>query len=114
MFLPLSFTIPLAAGTPGKPVIAETNVHYLGAGVSGTPGQGCNNVTAENPEAEPGNLCVYAQLAEFTPEDVEFIDSGNNGRAIGAGTTGANMKVALTATAGEPVRGEGTWAVTAP
>ena len=110
-FVALSFPIPLPAGTAGTPVLNEEHVHFfqVGEGGNGTPGNGCGSGTAEKPEAEKGNLCVYLNYAT-SPITAEILDSGNPGRAAGAGATGANLKIASS----EPeARGEGTWAVSA-
>ncbi len=113
-FVPLSFTIPLPAGAPGSVVIDENHIHFFNEGESTTLGDGCGKGTAESPEAEPGNLCVYTNYAPaFDSADVEIIDPEVSGRPIGAGTTGANLKVGIGSPSSESVRGEGTWAVSA-
>jgi Collagen triple helix repeat (20 copies) len=112
--MPISFPIPLAAGTPGQPVIAEENVHFLAKGEAGTPGAGCGSGTAEKPEAEPGNLCVYtADNAPAIPGEGIF-DSGLGEGTGGAGANGAYLVIHVETFAGGSAQGNGTWAVTAP
>ena len=110
--IPLSFSIPLAPGTPGEPVIE--NVHYFEAGATAS-GHGCGKGTAEKPEAEPGNLCVYTGEAEpgiILPENVHLTDPANGKE--GAGSAGANLKIYIEEAPGGLAHGGGTWAVSAP
>ncbi len=92
----ISFNIPLA-----KPTVA----HFIPAGTTQDPA-GCQG-TAKAPEAEKGNLCVYAnkesnvQLGfSFSPEEGE---AGKSGFVVGL--------QAISET--EAVAAYGTWAVTA-
>jgi hypothetical protein len=113
--VPISFPIPLAAGTPGSPVIESENVHFIAEGATATQGEGCDTGTAEKPEAEPGNLCVYVSVFQPTVLSSEpplSFDPGLN--AEGAGTTGASLFFFLEGHyEGGTADGSGTWAVTA-
>ncbi len=111
--IPISFPIPLAAGTPGSPVIGEEHVHFLAKGETGTSVEGCGNGTAEKPEAEPGNLCVYTAANEPTIPGESIKDSGLEG-TVGAGVNGAFLVVFVETFEGGTAQGNGTWAVTAP
>jgi hypothetical protein len=97
----ISFAIPL------KKALGASNVIYVKPGEPAP--SGCKGTVAE-PEAEPGNLCVFSQggqavnMASGTIHDTTF--------AIGASTTGAFVIVSTSA-AEEPTVGVGTWAVTA-
>jgi hypothetical protein len=95
----LSFAIPLAAP------LAQSQVHFVKVGeVAPTPG--CTGGTAEEPKADPGNLCVYQGGGpQFT-----FVSLNNPGtEAPGAGTTGAILQL----NGAEESSALGTWAVTA-
>jgi hypothetical protein len=106
---PISFSIPLAAG------LGEARVHYLLVGEKGN-GKGCPvGSEASKPEAEPGNLCVFARLEEnivpnpytlLNPEaeteEEEILHSGRTGVVV----------LSMSAAAGEQ-NAYGTWAVTA-
>ena len=106
------FPIPLA-----KP-LGESEVHYVGPGVSAAACPG----TATEPKAEPGNLCVYQSFVinvalNGTTETAggEIFPTGampkELGGTRGAGTSGAALLVGSTGT--EESLGWGTWAVTA-
>jgi hypothetical protein len=102
-FVPISFTIPLAAplsshaeecGEPGKPAC---QVHYLTAGAASTaecPG------TPAVPKAEPGNLCVYT-YQEFGTTFAE---------EVGLSTGGLQLEILGV---NNQSRAYGSWAVTA-
>ena len=109
----ISFSIPLAAA------LDEHHVHYIGrlsTGNAECPG------TAEEPEAKPGNLCVYeggvfgVKQAQPNEAEAEIFPAGRDGpkgitsQPPGAGTSGA----AVLFIAEEASIGAGTWAVTAP
>lgn len=113
VFVPISFPIPLAAGTAGSAVI--TNVHFLGLGETAKAGEGCGSGTVEKPEAEPGNLCVYTSEASpaILPSNVSISDPALPSRKEGAGATGANLKIFVEELSGGVALGEGTWAVSA-
>ena len=116
LFVPVaSFAIPLAKA------LSESQVHYInpaGKEINGSfeevapteCGSGIGpGVNAENPQAKPGNLCVYAATETFAKSGSELILNPAT-RAAGAGTTGASMDALITGPHGE---GLGTWAVTA-
>jgi hypothetical protein len=119
----ISFTIPISK------TLTETHIHYLKvgqkgegkfeAGVTGKDGEntGCPTSSgAASPEAEEGNLCVFAEHEEnavplelggsalfaiWNPETGEFKSAGKTGAMVLSGATnssGMNMF--------------GTWAVT--
>lgn len=134
VFVPVSFPIPLAAaladaeecGTGTEP---ECHAHYINpAGKEvifnpNPPAEGIEERTsteclgsAAAPEAEPGNLCVYAGKEEGVAGRGNFfgIDQPTAPSPTvhgGVGTTGAVMQLGLTAGIAD---GWGTWAVTAP
>ncbi len=93
--IPLSFAIPLAHE------LEEANVHFA-------PNPECPG-SAEEPKAEPGNLCVY--VAENFNIKPAYIAKpyGIGVGGFGAGTSGALLAIEAT---GEPAVGYGTWAVT--
>ncbi len=96
----LSFAIPLAAP------LTQSQVHFVKF-EEAAPEPGCTGGTAEEPKADPGNLCVYVGGAESA---FPFISINNPGtEAPGAGTTGAILQ--LNGAAEESALG--TWAVTA-
>ncbi len=104
--IPISFTIPLAAS------LDIAHVHLIGS-TEPTPA-GCLG-SQEKPEAEPGNLCVWGNLAgegEPKPSLVKAnpYDPENNEK-LGAGKTGVLLSEQLT-TLG--VYGSGDWAVSGP
>jgi hypothetical protein len=94
----LSFAIPLAAP------IAEEQLHYI-AFEEAAP-TGCSGGTAEDPKADPGNLCIY----EGGESPFRFLSINNPGtEAPGAGTTGAILQLEGPGTSSAL----GTFAVTA-
>jgi hypothetical protein len=97
-------------------VIEGNNVHFFVVGEAAKAGEGCGEGTAEKPEAEPGNLCVFTSEAspEIEPGTVHISDTGLPNRKEGAGTTGANLRYNVKEAPGGLALGEGTWAVTAP
>ena len=114
-----SFPIPLAAplavghahfiNTNGKEINVETEEEAepteCGSGIG--PG-----VNAGNPQAKPGNLCVYVgELNNAAATTLSVIGPGATGGEANAGTMGAY--VGFTFTVGLPATGHGTWAVTA-
>lgn len=86
--VPISFGIPLKAGTKPKPVVV---------GASGDVEKGCPG-NLGNPTADPGTLCVYNAEEEFSvaPEFPSPPDASGGVLILGGGY------------------GNGTWAVTAP
>ncbi len=98
--LPISFTLPVESAT--------TAVFVKQGETTKTECPG----TAEKPEAKPGFLCVYATAdSGIETEAVVFLAAGKAG--VGVSSTGAIMKITLTAKAGETPFAWGTWAVTA-
>ena len=108
---PISFSIPLTIG------LGEARVHYYEIGEKGD-GKGCPTTSsAANPEAEPGNLCVFAKAEENSrpvegylsildpeaeTEEETFMHSGRTGVVV----------LSQSIAAGE-IHAYGTWAVTA-
>jgi hypothetical protein len=106
----ISFNIPLAAP------IDESHTVLIPEG--GTPPAECENpghagaASVENPEAEPGFLCIYVDI---TPESAVKEIEAPGTDTEGAGTAGTYVIVETTSTVGEEHgKGRGTWAVTAP
>jgi Collagen triple helix repeat (20 copies) len=110
----ISFPIPLAAP------LEENEVHYVEESGNGATCPG----SAEEPEAEAGNLCVYQKLAAGVEEnnhgfaEPAFIRTGATPAfppELGAGVSGAQLLLQHEANpATSPVTAWGTWAVTAP
>ncbi len=114
-----SFPIPLAASLArghvhfinlnGKEINAETEEEAVptecGSGIG-------PNVNAANPQAKPGNLCVYAEsLQNANTNTLLVIGPGTSGSAE-AGTMGAFALFDFQKL-GEQAAGFGAWAVTA-
>jgi hypothetical protein len=102
--VPISFSIPLAAG------LAGSNVHYVTVEqqLNSTQPEGCTGGTAAAPKAAPGHLCVFGgwfSTAEAPPVAI----FKNTETAPGAGSSGAVLAyIAVT------IQGAGSFAVTAP
>ena len=92
-FAAISFPIPLAAP------LEAANRHLFVSGAEGETAE-CPGTFGE-PEAAPGNLCVYTQ-SKFNAT----LSLGGANPAVGA-----YVSASLT---GSPAFGQGTWAVTAP
>ena len=105
----ISFPIPLAAQ------IESNHTIFVPAPSTSVPAE-CENsehagaASVENPEAEPGYLCVF-KAAALNMEEAEFSFLRNGGN--GEGTNVAGVTLAQVPTAPN-ARSEGTWAVTAP
>jgi Collagen triple helix repeat (20 copies) len=113
---PISFNIPLKATLP------EAGTHYLAGSEPKTaecPG------TAQEPEAAPGNLCVYAGGGSLSERNVgpAFPLAPEGGSNPETGKTGATVLLILACDAGEvgckeevgeEEYAQGSWAVTAP
>jgi collagen triple helix repeat protein len=97
VFLPISFTIPLAQKIPAA------HAHYIPAGGSNPVCPG----SVESPAAKPGELCFFATAAEGVAQPPYMADLGFS---EGAGISGATMVFTVTGAA-NPV-GLGSWAVT--
>lgn len=107
IYVPISFTIQLATE------LQASKVHFIEPGATTLP-TGCKGSVAK-PEAESGNLCVFALSDEgdvagsgrLTPA---FINpAGTTATAAKAGTL---MSFELNEGAEEPANASGTWAVT--
>jgi collagen triple helix repeat protein len=120
--VPISFPIPMSVGLPFNEAEPENNrVHFVigngegkfEAGVEGKDGlkTGCP-VTSEysQPEAEPGNLCVFLTTGENLGKEL-FASSTSETKSIGAGPWGSVLLIEPEKT-GESVGAYGTWAVT--
>jgi hypothetical protein len=115
--VPISFSIPLAAplgkghahfinknGMEIDPEAKEVAPTQCGSGIG-------PEVNASNPQAKPGNLCIYtAQLEKAKANSGLIFDSGSVPFELGAGRTGAWEQFVLE---GGVQIGIGTWAVTA-
>lgn len=64
--------------------------------------------SATNPQAAPGNLCVYGRVGD---SDVGIVDPETNCECGTAGTTGFTL---ILESPGVTHFSSGTWAVTAP
>jgi hypothetical protein len=104
----ISFPIPLTPSpNPHEPAVSESHVHYI---AKGAPAPfGCGSGTAGAPEAEPGNLCVYATALAGAEETPNLSAVFPTVEVPGANTTGAMMWFKVK----EGAQGYGTWAVTA-
>ncbi len=103
IFVPLSFSIPLEDGA-----ISEANTHFILEGE--TLPQGCSG-EPKAPEAEPGNLCIFANGSTFGVEGT-LIGNANDSPPSAVGGPGAIMWFLVSST--ESGGGSGSWAVTAP
>jgi hypothetical protein len=108
VFIPLSFPVRLGASLEGS------HVHFIEEGVvehgTGVPPTECGTPagTAEEPEASPGNLCVY----EASVTNLRFnkiLKASIRVPEAGASTAGAVLKMNPEE---EEAYGWGTWAVT--
>ena len=102
MFVPISFTIPLATE------LEASKVHFIEPQAS--PPAGCKG-NAEKPEAESGNLCVFASALEGVTSGGFFTNPGNGNNGT-AGRTGALMTFRLIEIEEAVAEARGTWAVT--
>jgi hypothetical protein len=111
----ISFSVPLKeAPTPHYIEPEEVELEKLPAGCKGTPAK---------PEAEPGNLCIFASLpiSYSSLEEPLFFNpgayltlAGFQGNPEGASPYGTLLVLKITAKLGEfgETAGRGTWAVT--
>jgi hypothetical protein len=127
-----SFAIPLSAGLAGETcpelegtpthVPSTCRVHYrnaagkeviynegLEAFQEAEEARGCGTGTASAPEAEAGNLCIYAKSEAHVKSASSFIYDPIGG-GQGAGKVGAFVEFTVEANGATAV---GTWAVTA-
>jgi hypothetical protein len=126
--VPISFPIPLetpleGTGCKTNPPAATCHVHYIkvngmedvGSGEEVTPTQ-CGAAvggSAAEPQAAPGNLCVYAsELGGYEAFQVRAAERINNPSA-GFGEEGAAVSGAVMIFEEQVGVGYGTWAVTA-
>ena len=103
--MPISFPIPLSEA------LGASEVHFIAPGEKGE-GNGCPTTSeAANPEAEPGNMCLFdTSTADVISPSGLMANPAK--KTLGTATTGAVLHVLL-AEANKPVVFEGTWAVTA-
>jgi hypothetical protein len=110
--VPVSFPIPLEEG------IDAANTHIVAKGetpVNAACDDGVGTPSGPaNPEADPGNFCVFIAHADETPPDafnvLLVLNIAEDGVALGTATTGAYLLV----NGPDASSGRGTWAVTAP
>ena len=109
-----SFPIPLAAplGEERVHVINSSGKEINSSAEEVTPTE-CGSaigpaVNVTNPQAKPGNLCIYVAELENALATNEYIVAP--GGSIGAGVAGATMSFAVKE---NKQSGSGTWAVTA-
>ncbi len=103
-FASISFAVPLVKE------LESGNVHFIKPGE--TPPTGCKG-SVEKPEAESGNLCVFASvLTEKTLLGPTFINAEHESTA-NAGKTGTIMQFVLPENEENAASARGTWAVTA-
>jgi hypothetical protein len=106
---PISFSIPLATELPEANVYLEPKTGFEGADAVACPG------TAEEPEAEQGNLCVYIAYEQNLVEPWELTGKSIikvNGSTNDPGASRSGAIVYIAAAPETTLRG--TWAVTAP
>jgi hypothetical protein len=112
--IPISFTIPL----PTR--LDSSHIHVVGEG--GTGPAECEEGTAAEPKAAPGNLCLYVAKAFGAsllsgnffiddPEGENEISHGPEALYGEAGKSGALLNVEAAEAGGQI---EGVWVVTAP
>jgi hypothetical protein len=88
------------------PLSSTPTVHFIGIGA--TPPAQCTG-SSTNPQAAPGNLCVYAELGDAGAAAVGILDPETNHEPAAASIHG----FAAYDTASDSFS-SGTWAVTAP
>jgi hypothetical protein len=112
--------LPMALASVSFPIwlpspLSDTAVHYIGLGDT-VPAQ-CDDgageaPSMENPEADPGNLCVFAGFVFGAAGPPAITHPAFPEFAQGAGRSGAMLW--FEPETGEVVIGSGTFAVTAP
>ena len=111
-----SFPIPLAAAlSRGHAHFINENGLEFNLKEEEVPPTECGSgigpeVNASNPQAKPGNLCIYAGKLHNAVSVTELVNAPGGGSGGEAGTTGAVVSFSFT---GETQSGVGTWAVTA-
>jgi hypothetical protein len=105
----ISFTFPLTAA------LDATHVHYIGG--SGTASTECQG-TVEHPEANPGNLCVYQEVAtgvkdsSGTEAEAEVFPASSGPAEAGGGPGASPSGAGVIFIATSQGVGWGTYAVT--
>jgi hypothetical protein len=74
---------------------------------------GCTGGTVNDPEAQPGNLCVYEGPSDVNLDPTGFVIFNAPGAAGLSDTFGAGLRATTLAATGDTLF-RGTWAVTAP
>jgi Collagen triple helix repeat (20 copies) len=106
-YAPISFAIPLKAS------LAEGKVHILLPGEKGAGGKTCPTTSSvSQPEAEPGNLCIFEREGVFNLGGIGTYAPGTGEETGEVGPTGVLVQMTPT-TKGEAIGVSGTWAVTA-
>jgi hypothetical protein len=100
--IPISFTVPLGAE------LNESEVHFVQPG--GPLPTGCKGSVGK-PEAESGNLCVFAEVLTSNVINPEFINAEHGG-THNAGKSGTILTFVLPGTATAAASARGTWVVT--
>ncbi|HWY17238.1 MAG TPA: hypothetical protein VNY27_00860 [Solirubrobacteraceae bacterium] len=104
VYVPISFTIPLAAGLPAS------NVHFIN--VKETLPAGCKG-SAEKPEAESGNLCIFAAVQEGLTGQPAIVNPENESASNDSGARGTLLTFIIVESAEDEILAvRGTWAVT--
>lgn len=116
----VAISFPIHLAKPIGPEGATEGVHVVGAGEQSTTCPG----TVENPEAEPGNFCIYQGPVEEEPAGTETLTINRftivppgaklNELTPGTGVSGAVAHIHYEGQNAGPVAIQGTWAVTAP
>lgn len=102
--LPISFAIPLASP------LDNAHVEIVGSTINPNCDDGVEPAaSSENPEAEPGFLCVFQGRFGGPGSPVRVGKQGDATQVVGASTTGAVLGVFT-----EAFKAQGSWAVTAP
>jgi hypothetical protein len=101
-FVPISFTIPLPAEIP------QANIHFIEP--KQAPPPGCKGTVA-NPEAEPGNLCIFASVEEGTGNPT-IVDPENESASSTAGPRGTLLVFTVVENSEAILALRGTWVVT--
>lgn len=103
VFAEIGFPIPLSGE------LEASKVHFIKPNETAPPG--CNNGSVTKPEAESGNLCVYASTDEGVSAQSFVNPEQANGPAT-AGKTGTLISFELTEIEETIASARGTWAVT--
>ena len=117
LFIPISFSIPLAAELDG------TKVHYINSegkevkgGFAEEEVENPPNCTgsAAHPTAAPGHLCIYTGAISQAKGSSFWIKKLDESEVTGASTAGAVIRfIKIEASVGNGGTGWGSWAVTA-